>query len=167
MEIKLGQRVRDAASGFSGIAIQLSEQLSGSVQIGIQPQVEDGATMYPDAVFIDVHMIEFVDEGISARVTPAPKDIEIKLGNKVKDIATGFTGIAIEKATYMNGCVYFGVLPKKDDGKLLNENSRQSYVPVSRLEVVNEGITAKVKEPKADASGKKPGGPARRIERMR
>lgn len=38
----------------------------------------------------------------------------IELGDKVKDKYCGFTGIAVSKTIYINGCVQFGVLPKVD-----------------------------------------------------
>jgi len=37
---------------------------------------------------------------------------EIKLGDKVKCIQTGFIGIAVAKTEFLNGCVQFNVLPK-------------------------------------------------------
>ena len=36
----------------------------------------------------------------------------IKLGSKVKDIVTGFTGIAVGKCQYLNGCDHIGIQPK-------------------------------------------------------
>ncbi len=43
----------------------------------------------------------------------------IKLGDKVKDKVTGFTGIATAKCEYLNGCIQFCVMPKMKakDGK--------------------------------------------------
>jgi len=37
---------------------------------------------------------------------------EIKLGDKVKCIQTGFTGIAVARTEFLNGCIQFNVLPK-------------------------------------------------------
>jgi len=33
----------------------------------------------------------------------------VKIGDKVKDIVTGFTGIAVAKTEWLNGCSRFGV----------------------------------------------------------
>lgn len=42
----------------------------------------------------------------------------IKLGSKVKDTITGFTGIAVGRTEWMNGCARIGIQPKKlKDGK--------------------------------------------------
>ncbi len=38
--------------------------------------------------------------------------MEIKLGQKVKDVVTGFTGIAVAKCIYLNGCVQFQIVPR-------------------------------------------------------
>lgn len=43
----------------------------------------------------------------------------IKLGSRVKDLVTGFVGIAVARCDYLNGCIRIGVQPKVDkDGKL-------------------------------------------------
>lgn len=43
----------------------------------------------------------------------------INLGSKVKDVVSGFTGIAISKHSYLNGCDRFSIQPSVDkDGKL-------------------------------------------------
>lgn len=33
----------------------------------------------------------------------------IELGNYVKDIVTGFSGVAVSRTEYLNGCVRYGV----------------------------------------------------------
>jgi len=74
----------------------------------------------------------------------------IKLGQQVRCIVTGFTGIAISRVEYLNGCVQYCVKPPvKDDGTLVDG----SYVDIEQLEVVGEGVPAKVSNtggPKAD-----------------
>ena len=43
----------------------------------------------------------------------------IELGNKVKDIVTGYEGIAVSRIEYLNGCVQYCVKPKVGkDGKI-------------------------------------------------
>lgn len=65
---------------------------------------------------------------------------EIQLGNRVKDIVTGFTGIASSKIEYLNGCVQFGVKPKVEkDGKM----PEIYYIDVQQLEFVDEGVSIK------------------------
>lgn len=44
---------------------------------------------------------------------------EIKLGDKVKEIYTGFTGIAVGRTQWLHGCDRIGIMPEKldKDGK--------------------------------------------------
>ncbi len=61
----------------------------------------------------------------------------IKLGKTVKDIVTGFTGIAISKIEYLNGCVQICVKPPVDeDGKML----AGEYIDIQLLEVIGDGV---------------------------
>jgi hypothetical protein len=160
----LGKLVKDATSGFEGIVIQTLEQMSGNIQIAIQPQVKADATgIYPEAMFIDYHMIDVTGEGVSARVTKVPTPSAIKLGQRVKDVATDFTGIAYEKATYINGCEAFSVLPKAVKTDLINGNSSPSWIAATRVVLVDDGILPKVVVPPKAADGKAPGGPAQRV----
>ena len=44
---------------------------------------------------------------------------EIKLGDKVRDIHTGFEGVAVAKTEFINGCIQYNILPKcKEKGKM-------------------------------------------------
>lgn len=47
---------------------------------------------------------------------------EIQLGDKVKCKHTGFTGIAVSRTEFINGCIQFCIVPKVEkDGKYLEE----------------------------------------------
>lgn len=41
----------------------------------------------------------------------------VKLGDEVRDKVSGFTGIAVSKHTYLNGCDRFSVQPKLKKGE--------------------------------------------------
>lgn len=74
----------------------------------------------------------------------------IKLGQKVKDKITGFTGIAIGKAEYLTGCNQYGVQPPMGkDGKV----EAASWFDEGRLVKVGVGISAK------EVTTEKNGGP--------
>jgi hypothetical protein len=163
--IKLGHRLRDACSGFSGIAIQKIETLNGNVQYAIQPQQKPDDDKYPEGMCIDHHMLEYIDEGVVDRVTPVITTSPIELGDMVEDVATGFKGVAVERATYMNGCFSYAVLPKAVKTDILNDNSRASWVDHARLKkCATGGIQHKLPEPAVYApTGKSPGGPARKM----
>lgn len=68
----------------------------------------------------------------------------IKLGQKVRDKVTGFTGIAVSRVEFLNGCVQFCVKPKKQakDSKM----PAGEYIDVGQLKVVGEGVSVKKKE---------------------
>lgn len=172
-EIKLGSTLRDAISGFTGIAIQKCEFLNGNVQYGLQPKSKEGDA-YPEAMFIDYHTLDVVDEGVSARSTPEV-ETEIRLGQKVKDKASGFTGIATMKATYINGCVSFGVVPEhRASTGDKNAAPPPSFIDHGRLEVVSEGLntapvgdapkTVEIKD-NIEVKPRPPGGPAMKVPR--
>jgi len=47
---------------------------------------------------------------------------EIKLGDKVRCIITGFTGTAVAKTEFINGCIQWSVLPKGDKTNKMPED---------------------------------------------
>lgn len=63
---------------------------------------------------------------------------EIKLGNKVRCMVTGFSGIAIARLQYLNGCIQFGVKPPVD--KKTGKIEDAQYIDQEQLEVVGAGL---------------------------
>lgn len=58
------------------------------------------------------------------------------LGKKVKDIVTGFQGIATGRCEYLNGCIQYRVEPPmKTDGTTIDK-----WIDVGQLEIVGEGV---------------------------
>lgn len=47
---------------------------------------------------------------------------EIKLGDKVRCKITGFTGTAVAKTKFINGCIQWNVLPKGDKKNKMPED---------------------------------------------
>ncbi|MDR0682044.1 MAG: hypothetical protein LBG15_09395 [Dysgonamonadaceae bacterium] len=62
--------------------------------------------------------------------------MSIKLGQKVRDIVSGFEGITTAKCEYLNGCVQYGVTPVSTDGKYPDT----TYLDYKQLEVIEGGI---------------------------
>jgi hypothetical protein len=134
--IQLGHKVRDITTGIEGLAITKSEYLTGNVQYGIQTPAKDGVA--PDIISFDQAQLDFVDVGIASRVTPAPADTGIVLGQKYQDIVSKIEGIATRKTTFMNGCVYYSIACEKD-----SENSaKEDFVEHKRLKHVGAGVAA-------------------------
>ena len=74
-------------------------------------------------------------------------DSRIPLGAVVRDAVTGFTGVAIGRTEYLNGCVRVGVQPRKldKDGK-----AREiEWIDEGQLEV----LVASFRAPSPEATG--------------
>lgn len=75
---------------------------------------------------------------------------KFKLGDRVRDKVTGFTGIATAKHEFLAGCIQFSVAPPvKPDG---TSTEAMSY-DWERLERVDHGINEPDKEVKATPTG--------------
>lgn len=158
--VKLGQTVRDLVTGFTGVATSRLDHLNGNVQYAVMPKQKEGENTFPEAVYLDHHMLEVLDDGVSAKVTKAvalPLTLQT-LGVEVRDRITGFVGITTQKSTYMNGCVSFDVI-SKDKKK---RGAETSWFEFSRLEFIGAGEQAIAVKPAADV----PGGPPQRVQRQ-
>lgn len=155
MTFVMGNQVRDRVSGLTGIAIAQTLSLGGMIQWQISPE-GDGKTM-PEGTFIDLAQIEYVGPGLAAMATPAAI-FDAKLGDKVKDKVSGFTGTVVETVSYLNGCVNMVVTAVNPKGKETEAPTAVCF-NATRLEV----ITEKVVEPKKSGTG----GPSRSASSMR
>lgn len=179
----LGMLGRDRVTGLEGILTVRVNMLSGNEQFNIQPRCDPGAASIPEGQSVDVHMIEVIGLGVSENLTPIAES-EILLGQKVQDIVSGFTGVVTEKLTFLNGCVYFSVLPKIP--QVDNEKVKIELFEHKRLRVIDQGVrvelgleekrplfggTTKLKKSKAPAEPEKskrgPGGPSRNLGLLR
>ena len=82
----------------------------------------------------------------------------IKLGDKVRCKYTGFTGIAVAKTEFINGCVQYSVVAKWN-GKTTRDEMEQG-IDEDSLEVIKP---KKKKKEKKESNG----GPMRRAFRQR
>jgi len=160
----LGKTVRDRISGVTGIADQYIEKLSCASQYAIQP-LGDGKTL-PDSWAFDVINLEVVD-GPTIDVVPADASVVVKLGDKVRDVIVGTEGVAVKRATYINGCVFFTVSGHVDK-PMLKDDPGTAVVVHSQLEVIDAGWFGRVNPKTASAQvGTAPvtGGPRERAYR--
>lgn len=157
-KIPLGSRVRCVLSGLTGIAATETLQINGNIRYDVQPKSEDGKSM-PEAWVIDVQSLEVVDAGISERAT-APRAHTFNTGDKVIDQITGHEGIVTELVTFLNGCVFANVVPRKSGNALLTDAAPAgSMLPVERLKYIGKGLTI-------PATDKPTGGPSARAVRI-
>jgi hypothetical protein len=80
-KMKLGQRIKDKVSGFTGIAVSRTEFLNGCVRISIQPPLDKEGKL-PDEKWFDIQQLEIIDEGISvaSKDTGGPGSTKIPQG---------------------------------------------------------------------------------------
>lgn len=64
--------------------------------------------------------------------------MEIKLGQKVKDVVSGLEGIVTAKIEYLNGCIQFCVKPKASDKD--TKFPEGDYIDVEQLKVIGKGL---------------------------
>jgi hypothetical protein len=72
--------------------------------------------------------------------------MEIKLGSKVRDIVTGYEGIATGRIEYINGCIQYGISAACKDNVLTGAE----YFDFQRLEVIGEPLVMPSREGGAD-----------------
>jgi len=162
-ELKLGHTMRDWTSGFTGLSVCEVEHYSGLIRFGIQPPSKE-ADKIADALEVDAHTLEWVDDGRVADVLPPTGTPDFVLGNQVEDVVSGFVGIAMIKVTHLNGCVYYTVVGKHDSKAVIKEN-RQS-IEEARLKRWGDGIVGKMDKGTPDPkTNKVPGGLSTRMER--
>lgn len=70
-------------------------------------------------------------------------ETKFRLGNRVKDIVTGFTGIATAKCEYLNGCIQYCVKPPVKEEDKMPEGI---YIDEGQLEFVDSGLIMPKKE---------------------
>lgn len=156
--LKLGQKLKDSISGYTGIAVSYTEFLTGNKQFNLTAPVNKDGKL-TEANF-DVLQLDYVGPGNQARVTKAPADTGIELGWKVKDIVSGFEGIAVQRVTFMNGCVYYTVQSaiKGDKGP------DEMFIEFKRLVKVSAGVSVAIAK-KTAKTARAPGGPAYSVPR--
>jgi len=64
--------------------------------------------------------------------------MKIKLGSKVRDKITGFTGVATAKIEYLNGCVQICIRPPVGADNKMREHE---YIDIDQIEVIDNGGT--------------------------
>lgn len=164
-EIRLGVKARDRVSKLEGILTAHFIKLHGMDVWALTP-AGDGTTS-PEAKVFDSSILEVIDVGISATVPEADESrVAVQLGQEVVDEVSGVKGIAIERAQFMDGCIYFSVQPKvaRADADKVPE---AVFMAHQRLRRIGDGVVQKVKASKEKEGAKPPGGPTRSMSSIR
>lgn len=147
-KIKLGYTVKDAVTGFTGIAMMSIETLTGTKQYYVQPKCKAGeeSTMPIDVSF-DWQRLDVVDTGVSDRYAEVKDDTGFTLGEEVQSLVSGFRGIIIHKYVSLNGCIRFMVQSQIASRDSSNEKfvPRESITDHKELRHVTKGVSEMVK----------------------
>ena len=158
-EITLGCIAKDLSTGFQGVVINKTYFLNGNIQYSLQPPVKEAGGDIPSAYAIDYHTVEYVSEGISAKVPIVTQFPEIELGNLVEDSVSGFRGVATMQTQYLNGCFAFHVVARMNGRGEVKED----WESANRLVVISDGVRGV--ESVSLNDGKPYGGPSVKIPR--
>ena len=72
----LGNKVTDTITGYTGVVVSVSYDITGCIQALIRPQVMDtGEMKYPESAWIDVQRLK-----IHSRVVGPPAAVSAKTG---------------------------------------------------------------------------------------
>lgn len=147
--IQLGTRVRDLITGMTGVAIARTEWLYGCARVGVE-SVEIKKDGKPsDAVWLDEQRVEAVD-GEKAFTPVTPQEYPIKLGSKIKDKLTGFSGLAVAKTVWFSGSTTFQIEPTTmHEGKPVEAHCFEAQ----RVELIEEAAPPVSKNNSATSGG--------------
>lgn len=152
--IKLGDKVKDELTGFTGVATCRSEWLHGCSRIMIEPdKLGDKGSPIEGEPFDEQRVTLVSRSAIGYRHV---RDQPIfRLGDKLRDKINGFSGIAVARHTYLGGFDAYTIEPET-----LDENGQpikaQSYES-TRL----DHVAAKAVPMSPNADPARPGGPQR------
>ena len=74
-----------------------------------------------------------------------------KLGSKVIDLVTGFSGIVTARVEYLNGCRQYCVTPSVD-----KEGKKQEHDYIDETQLAGDGTTKKEAEPPGGVMSNEP-----------
>lgn len=136
-DLELGNRAKNRVHGRTGILTARSIRLNGNVSYLIKPDKLDKDEKVFDGTWTDDIMIEKIGEGI---VGAELMKTSIELGMTVEHF-NGFQGIVTERMDYLNGCVYFNVMPKC---KKSNEMPKEEFIACQYLTEIKEAKSVQV-----------------------
>lgn len=100
MNVKLGTKVKDSLTQFTGTAISRTHFLHGCVHICVQSR-----NLNREGGLVE----EWIDESRLVKKYQPPAAPPFPLGGQVKDSITGFEGVATSRLEQLNGSVRIGV----------------------------------------------------------
>lgn len=145
--IKLNTMVTDAVTGMEGMLTMAIIDMDGTARYVFQPRGLNPETRQPvTRILLESSRVE---NGILEEVN-LPMEV---LGSEVEDIATGFTGIAVQINYHINGCVHFEVKPRGfleksgDSIEACDFDYRRLKGPAIKVMTEEELEVSKIKKP--------------------
>ena len=142
--IEFGKTYRDMVSGFEGICIGMVEWLYGCKQYILSPKAESASKRETSSTFYE-KQLEFVDDGISARVEVPEIKLQRFFGKECVDKVTQIKGICIGRYIWLFNCdQYVLEFTTKEDPPqtkvLILDEGRVDVVPNPTREVDPEDV---------------------------
>jgi len=156
--VEVGDEVKDQITGFKGIAMARTNFLYGCVRIEVQPQKLKADKNIEESVYFDeTQLIVIKKQAVVGNRFLVPSHIQV--GDEVKDIVTGYKGIANCTHESLFGYAMVSIQPQgTKDGKIMDP----IYFNVGRIEVLKKNkIEPTEKSKEAIKTKKSTGGPSR------
>ena len=142
-EVKLGMRVKDKITGFTGIVVTIESFLGRCDQAVVQPPIDKEGKV-PDAVGIDVSRLEVTSKKqVIATEVPEPK---YEYGQEVTDNISELKGKIIARAVHISGCVQVALQPKHVEKR--EKLFQGVWVPESQITAVGKVLKKEVERPR-------------------
>lgn len=117
----LGLKVQHKIHGLSGVVTAISSNLAGQHQVAIT-----SSDPTAEGKWFDIDFVNVLDEKSGVTKKRAAKT-DISLGDPVEHFS-GFKGRVTERVQYVNGCVFFGVVPNTGEADKMPETQYISSV---------------------------------------
>ncbi len=88
---------------------------------------------------------------------------DIKLGDQVQDLVSGYKGIAVMRTKFLNGCVQYTVAGKVKAGSKLNEE--EIAIDQNSLKVIKRKVVPSCEYEDDEEESESNGGPNRMVSR--
>ena len=149
--IEFGKTYRDMVTGFEGICTGMIEWLYGCKQYILSPKAESTSKKETSSSFFE-KQLEFVDDGISAKVEPPVVQPQRFFGKECIDKVTKVKGMCIGRYIWLFNCDQYVLEYQPKDDSL-----------ETRYNVLDEGRVETVAEPKREVkpeevTSRRPGG---------
>ena len=144
--INLGSKVKDSISGFEGVAFERQDFMYGCARIVIEPCELNTDGSVRDSQVFDEQRVEIVEAEKPFIYPPHA----VKMGSKVKDRISGFSGIATAIAVTIHGVQHVAIEPDKcHEGKPV----KACWFNAQRIELVEEKSPPVSKQSSARSGG--------------